>query len=210
MERFHDSDDKISEKLFRLPKRLRSASKGERKAFVDELWRRTYEKLDDDDETWEVWEHIELNPIFQGSEGGPSAHAREGSHIQDYYHLEPRESFNTSMLPQLRLASSKDLLESFWRSMFVTYPPVTRIQRYYTYRPYSLKSWESRNGMLIRRTGMSIGELWDRMKTRRFHVPKNVWLWPEKAYLESLSDEEAEDGNEAEADDEDSDEESGG
>jgi len=70
--------------------------------------------------------------------------------------------------------------------------------------------WESRNGMLIRRTGMSIGELWDRLKTRRFHVPKNVWLWPEKAYLESLSDEEGEDGNEAEADDEDSDEESGG
>ena len=145
----------------------------------------------------------------QSSKAARATHP-QGSHIQDYYHLEPRESFDISMLPQLRLESSKDLLESFWGSMFVTYPPVTHIQRFCTHRRYLLGSWDNGNDMLITRTGMTVGELWDRLKTRRFHVPQNVWLWPEKAYLESLSDEEGEDEDEVEADDEDSDEEGGG
>jgi hypothetical protein len=144
-----NGDDKLSKRLFRLPRKRRTADRAMRKEFVNDLWQHTYSKLNEGETNASLWKHIDINLLFDIHNGilDPSGTCS----------IYPSSGIHPSLLPELPFILHA-CLEDFWRSMFVTYPPVTRIQCFYRNR-FSIMPQHMRSDMLIDKAGITIGDL---------------------------------------------------
>jgi hypothetical protein len=119
-----DGNDELSKRMFRLPKRLRSADTAACERFVDDLWAKTYPKVKDHEDA--IWEHIESNPLYDDPDDPEDPEERDyhsGGHYRNY----GQQYLHLGRLPIVPNHLEDDL-RALWRTMFVSYPPVQRIE----------------------------------------------------------------------------------
>jgi hypothetical protein len=170
-----NGNGEFSKHLFRLPRKRRTADRAERTEFVGDLWEVTYNMLSNADTSADLWKHIDINPLFDTHSGIIDQ--------RGFCMIHPSTEIDPSLLPDLPF-DLHDCLEEFWRSMFVTYPPIAQVQCFHRNR-YSIMPQPMRSDMLIERTGMTIGYLRSRIvdsDKRRHH--EHVWLWTGMAYAD--------------------------
>jgi hypothetical protein len=174
---FIDKNDKISEKLFRYPENVRCANAQAREDFVDNVWQNVYNRIGNDRDISDIWDHIKFNLLFDHPD------AERSIHEEGYSEVFPQEAFNLALLPQVP-AHSQERPDKLWRSMFVTYPPINRIhiQRYSRGSTVSGFSLEPKK--LLNPRGIKLGTLEASTRENRFHnVATGMGaLWLGRAY----------------------------
>lgn len=118
-----DGNDTIRKRMFRLPKNIDPADDVAREDFVNNLWDETYAKIKEGERLAYLWEHnhIVINPSFFTSKFGPHCKKIEA---EGNCELEPRYLLDRDDLPNVG-ADLQPKLQDLWKSMFITYPPVT-------------------------------------------------------------------------------------
>jgi hypothetical protein len=157
-----------------LPKRLRSADTAARERFVDDLWAKTYPKVKDHEDA--IWEHIESNPLYDDPDDPEDPEERDyhsGGHYRNY----GQQYVHLGRLPIVPNHLEDDL-RALWRTMFVSYPPVQRIEYFHIIRSIMLH-W--RSDTMVQKTGFSVehlqGRTWD----------GGLGFWPEQMYLNAVN-----------------------
>jgi hypothetical protein len=181
-----DGDGELCKRMFRLPKQLRSDSAAQEK-FVDDLWLDTYAKVKDEEPKSAIWNHVDFNPFYDDPNGSIDSEYSgddespddEGGYLADW--TIPFRIRGLPTVPNHLKADLKDL----WLSMFVTYPPVTRIE--YSHADGGIMCrW--RSDMLVRAKGFTIGYLrncvWG---SEQFGNRYGLRFWPERMYEDSIA-----------------------
>jgi hypothetical protein len=172
---FLDGDAGICKRMFRLPKRLRSADKAAREQFVDDLWANTYPKVKNNEFASAIWKHIEFNPPYDEDLGAAVYDGRYEVVTSDHFLY----TDNEWLTPHLR---SK--LSDLRSSIFVTYPPITRVQ--YRHRVGRSIIPRSETEMLYDKAGITMGYLSTRTVFSRLACNHHtLTFWPDRMYLDS-------------------------
>jgi hypothetical protein len=170
-----DDNDEMCRRMFRLPQALEAADSTARHRFVADLWANTNSKVPYDELATKLWPYIRINPLIDLDSGSLKWYGG--------YKMPTPAAPNNSALPQMP-TYLRPWLQRFWRSMFTTYPPVSRIEYFYTI-PASLWFSKARDEMIVRPEGVTIGQLVLRtVESGRGIHHLYVELWPEKAWMD--------------------------
>ena len=167
-----DNNSVMREELFRLPKKVNNANAATRKAFVDDLWTDLHKKVDGNAPLTELWNHIKLNPLFISFRGGVVARGSRS--------INPLVVLSPPRLPHLTNAQHEET-DAIFASMFITYPPVPRLQLFLRYSMRTRTAIHGPSVEMINRGGLTCMELSDRVSTREY--VRYALLWPESAWL---------------------------
>jgi hypothetical protein len=187
---FLEDNDDIRRAMFRLPKRFDNVDEQTCIDFINGLWDEIADR-DDNDDDWptRLWAKVAINPIFCSPKA--KAITRDGIACT----MDSQKGFDISRLPNVPRCS-RNRLRDLWGSMFVAYPPVTRIHIVEKRVPRKcayVSPWHSYYTDLLRPAGVMAGDLWNATKRpdHRHLKQKVLLLCPEGLYSkDSVKDEE--------------------
>jgi hypothetical protein len=215
---FVNNNDQIQKKMFRLPKSLDSASRQVRAAHIQQLWQDVYDRMNRNELTLKCWSHIRVNPFIRAYPQSVDSHRMNSpDYFEDTYEVDSQSLTFLSTYPPPNCLSfvpdEKKVLTSLIDTMFITYPPICRIQILKLRKPRLAPYPPAPEVMFLEREGHTVKGAFQIMSDPRYvHEHRGEYrsrLWPEKfwRHLHGLISESEDDEDEWEEEDNEDEEE---
>lgn len=173
---FIDNDKKASKALFRLPQKERDGDIESQVNLVEKLWQKLHDK-DSIMPAKKLWDCICFNPLFNDPSGELS-NDEYGSYITC-----PLQAFQTNLLLKVPKEFEQQL-EDLWRSMLVTYPPITRMVVTTKPKTITIQIEPLPHFLLVKLRGIALGRLKYRAwRPQRWDGhPGRLEFWPSAVF----------------------------